>query len=431
MLTIFWRVCCRRTAGADRGSGQSGDGADELDGRTRSKKTRRVKPLGPRRVAAVHVQTTPAQFDDERPGRVAAARRERKDERQGPRRAFRRSRRPRRSRRRRFRPTVANSRRPAVTDPFLPRRRAFTTPPRSTTPAASASSPTCTTASRTTSCEKGLQILLNLDHRGAIGADAEARRRLRHARRRSRIASSREECAELGFALPAPGHYAIGQFFMPRDPEARAAGRNDHRGGRSPRRARRCSAGATCRSTTPTSARGSRRPSRRSARCSSAAARDVADEDDVRAQAVHPAQGRLQPHLRRSAATASPNIIPSRCRAAPSSTRAWCWSVSSRLLRGLARPALRDRAGARAPALRDQHLPVLAARPSLPDGRPQRRDQHAARQRQLDGGAPGSVDFRAVRRRHLQAVADLLRRPVGHRLFRQCARIPGAAAAIR
>ena len=31
-----------------------------------------------------------------------------------------------------------------------------------------------------------------------------------------------------------------------------------------------------------------------------------------------------------------------------------------------------------------------------------------ARQRQLDGGAPGVGRFRAVRQRHLQAVADLL-----------------------
>ncbi len=31
-----------------------------------------------------------------------------------------------------------------------------------------------------------------------------------------------EECAKLGFKLPEPGHYAIGQFFMPRDAEARA-----------------------------------------------------------------------------------------------------------------------------------------------------------------------------------------------------------------
>ena len=46
-------------------------------------------------------------------------------------------------------------------------------------------------------------------------------------------------------------------------------------------------------------------------------------------------------------------------------------------------------ARAGAPALLDQHVPDLAAGASLPDGLPQRRDQHAARQRQLDGGAPG------------------------------------------
>ena len=34
-------------------------------------------------------------------------------------------------------------------------------------------------------------------------------------------------------------------------------------------------------------------------------------------------------------------------------------------------------------------FPTLAARASLPHGRAQRRDQHAARQRQLDGGAAG------------------------------------------
>jgi hypothetical protein len=36
------------------------------------------------------------------------------------------------------------------------------------------------------------------------------------------------------------------------------------------------------------------------------------------------------------------------------------------------------------PALFDQHLPDLAAGAALPHARPQRRDQHAARQRQLD-----------------------------------------------
>ena len=81
--------------------------------------------------------------------------------------------------------------------------------------------------------------------------------------------------------------------------------------------------------------------------------------------------------------------------------------------------------GARASALLHQHLPVVEARASLPHGRPQRRDQHAARQRQLDGGAAGVGVLAAVRRRHLQAVADLLRGPVRHRLLRQRARVPG------
>ena len=96
------------------------------------------------------------------------------------------------------------------------------------------------------------------------------------------------------------------------------------------------------------------------------------------------------------------------------------------LLPGPARPGFRERARAGAPALLDQHVPDLVARASLPDDRPQRRDQHAARQQQLDGGAAGVGVVAAVRRRHQQALADLLRRPVRHRLLRQRARIPGA-----
>jgi glutamate synthase (NADPH/NADH) large chain len=69
--------------------------------------------------------------------------------------------------------------------------------------------------------EKGLQVLVNLDHRGATGADATlgdgcgVLTQIPHR-------FFAEECAKLGFALPAPGHYAIGQFFMPRDADSRA-----------------------------------------------------------------------------------------------------------------------------------------------------------------------------------------------------------------
>ena len=71
-------------------------------------------------------------------------------------------------------------------------------------------------------------------------------------------------------------------------------------------------------------------------------------------------------------------------------------------------------------------FPTWSLAHPVPDDRPQRRNQHAARQRQLDGGAPGLGAVRALRRRHQPSVADLLRRPVRHRLLRQLARIPGA-----
>ncbi len=68
--------------------------------------------------------------------------------------------------------------------------------------------------------EKGLQILVNLDHRGAVGADPTlgdgcgVLTQIPHG-------FFAPECARLGFDLPEAGHYAIGQFFMPRDREAR------------------------------------------------------------------------------------------------------------------------------------------------------------------------------------------------------------------
>ncbi|MGD0642733.1 MAG: glutamate synthase large subunit, partial [Roseiarcus sp.] len=69
--------------------------------------------------------------------------------------------------------------------------------------------------------QKGLQILVNLDHRGAVGADATlgdgcgVLTQIPHR-------FFAHECEALGMKLPEPGHYAIGQFFMPRDAAARA-----------------------------------------------------------------------------------------------------------------------------------------------------------------------------------------------------------------
>jgi glutamate synthase (NADPH/NADH) large chain len=67
---------------------------------------------------------------------------------------------------------------------------------------------------------QGLKILENLEHRGAVGADPKAGDgcgmlvQIPHR-------FFAEECAKLGYELPAPGEYAILQLFLPRDKEGR------------------------------------------------------------------------------------------------------------------------------------------------------------------------------------------------------------------
>ena len=69
---------------------------------------------------------------------------------------------------------------------------------------------------------RGLEILVNLDHRGAVGADPLAGDgagiliQLPHA-------FLAAEAGRLGFALPAPGEYGVGMLFLPRDAAVRAA----------------------------------------------------------------------------------------------------------------------------------------------------------------------------------------------------------------
>src|SRR5262245_7552994 len=68
--------------------------------------------------------------------------------------------------------------------------------------------------------EDALAILCNLEHRGAVGADPRAGDgagilvQIPHA-------FFKKEAATIGFQLPPPGEYAIGQLFMPTDPDLR------------------------------------------------------------------------------------------------------------------------------------------------------------------------------------------------------------------
>jgi glutamate synthase (NADPH/NADH) large chain len=68
--------------------------------------------------------------------------------------------------------------------------------------------------------ENGLKILVNLTHRGAVGADPLAGD---GAGMLVQIPHEffAADAARLGFELPAPGHYGVGQLFMPQEPHAR------------------------------------------------------------------------------------------------------------------------------------------------------------------------------------------------------------------
>ena len=64
--------------------------------------------------------------------------------------------------------------------------------------------------------KKGLQLLCNLNHRGAIGADPETGD---GAGILVQIPDAflREETAKLGFVLPAEGRYGVATMFLPHD----------------------------------------------------------------------------------------------------------------------------------------------------------------------------------------------------------------------
>ena len=106
---------------------------------------------------------------------------------------------------------------------------------------------------------QGLQILDNLDHRGAVGADP-----LMGDGAGILIQIPDALCAtgraRQGVDLPPPGEYAVAMCFLPQDDAGARSSRSSSSSASSRSRARSCSAGATCRSTRPASAR----------RCSSA-----------------------------------------------------------------------------------------------------------------------------------------------------------------
>ena len=244
-----------------------------------------------------------------------------------------------------------------------------------------------------------LTVLVNLEHRGASGSEKNTGDGAgiliqvplalpRRGRRRAGARPAGRGRLRRGHGLPARATTAsraglrgvLAQVARGRGPRAARLARRPDR-------------------TRPASARPPGRASRSSARSSSAGRPGVAD-DLAFDRRLYVARRLVEKAVSRSA-------LPGRGDFYVSSLS--CRTIvykgmlnASQLLTLLPRhrrPAPRERDRDGPLALLDEHVPVVGARPPVPLHLPQRRDQHAARQRQLDPRPPVDVPLVALRRR--------------------------------
>ena len=241
---------------------------------------------------------------------------------------------------------------------------------------------------------KGLAALCRLDHRGARGAEpntgdgAGIMIQIPDAflprRRRLRAAAGRAVRHRPG--LPPRRRRRRG----PRPP-----GAGEVRAGRG---GRRCSAGATCRST-PSDLGATALAALPRIRQVFLAAHRLTDSPagpaGERADRARAGPGRVlraQADRAGDRASAACRRTSRRCPAAPSSTRACSPPTSCRpFFPDLPDERVSQRHRAGALPLLHEHVPVLAAGAPVPVHRPQRRDQHDPRQPQLDGRPRGAA----------------------------------------
>ena len=253
--------------------------------------------------------------------------------------------------------------------------------------------------------EDAVRILINLEHRGALGGDT---RTGDGAGVLMQIPDAflRAECQALHLELPRAGDYAVGMVFLPSSPAlcercvqaferiAGAEGCGVIGWRRVPVNA--APLGELARATQPEVrqillSRGAiPQPAfeRKLYVIRRLVEKEVAAfEEDAsavpRRQPLQP-DDRLQGHADRDAASA--------------------------VLSRPARRALRERLRHRAPALQHQHFPDVAAGAAVPHPRAQRRDQHAARQHHPHARARGAARLGTVRRGHREDQAGHPRR---------------------
>ncbi len=211
--------------------------------------------------------------------------------------------------------------------------------------------------------DKAITALVNLEHRGAQGAEPQHRRRRRHPAAGARRVPARGRRLR---ACPRTGSYATGIAFLPQSSARRRRGlpRRSRRSSRP--RACRCWAGARCRPTTRRWAHWPATPCRPSVRCSSAAPpawTSSASAYVVRKRAEHElgTKGPGQDGPGRETV-----YFPS----LSGQTFVYKGMLTTPQLKALlpgpaGRPA-DQRAGHRALAVLHQHVPVVAAGPPVP-----------------------------------------------------------------
>ena len=279
--------------------------------------------------------------------------------------------------------------------------------------------------------EQGLQVLINLQHRGACGCEANTRRRRRHP---DPDAGPVPAQGDRPARHPAarPGQYGAGLVFLPRGSRGAPHDRVAHRARFSKKRIR-----------APRLARRADRqpPARRAAR-----SRRAGLPAAVRRAAAGTSRSTPDPEADRLRFERKLYVIRKRIEHAVdrlaldrASTSFYIVSLSARTLiyKGMLTadqiepmfPDLTDPDMQSALALVHQRFstntfPSWPLAHPVPLHRAQRRDQHAARQHQLDARARGPAAVAGARRRSREDPADHPRRRQRHGDVRQRARVP-------
>ena len=247
---------------------------------------------------------------------------------------------------------------------------------------------------------KGIEILINLTHRGACGCDPQTGDgagvliQIPHA-------FFEGECSRLGFPLPSPGEYGVGMVFLPVEPHERMS----------------CEAileeivrdeGLTVLGwrDTPVNANTIGRLARSTQPYIEQVfvKRAYGMDEDALERKLYVIRKRAEKEVSRTESAGeelllhSLALLPDDCLQRPSAGAADC-----QLLSGAVEFRSAEWPLSGPPALFHQHFPHLASGPSLPLHLPQRRNQHPARQCELDAGAHFRAGLAALRRRHQEA----------------------------